>query len=231
MRLAQILRGQVGTGLDEACAIERDAPSEPGGVGIRSGHDEHMRNVLAPGFTRLIIPPRDSFQVVASIEISHLRVGQQSDVRRFFDSTGKVLRHGVNQAGAPDEDINVLRALAQKHSRLSCRISAADHDDFFIPAQLRLDEGGAVIDANALKARKALERQRAIPRSGGDNHRSCRDSGAVFQLDEVWTAIALEARTGGEQHLCPEFLRLRIGPAGQLVARDTGGKTKIVLDS
>ena len=73
VRVVQILRRQIGAGLDEAFAIERDAAAEPICIRVRSGHNEHVPNALVLGFTGLVVSPRDSFQVVTAFEINRFR--------------------------------------------------------------------------------------------------------------------------------------------------------------
>ena len=52
----------------------------------------------------------------------------------------------------------MLRAFGQKHGSLTCSVPAADDNDFFAAAKLRLNERSAVIHACSFKARQVLQR-------------------------------------------------------------------------
>src|SRR5690348_428963 len=175
VRVVQFLRRQIGTGLDEAFAIEHDAAAEPLCIRVGSSHDKYVSNALVLGFTGLIVSPRDSFQVAVAFEIGNLCMCEQGDIGGLFDTTDQIFRHRFRQARASDEHVNVVCALSEKYSRLSCGISAADHDYVFATAQLCLNEGCAVIDAGAFKTGQILDRQLAVLGSRSDNERSRRD--------------------------------------------------------
>ena len=121
-RVVQFLRRQIGTGLDEAFAVEHDAAAQPVCIRVGSGHDKYVSNALIFGFIGLIVSPRDSFQVVVAFEIDKLCMCEQGDVGGLFDTTDQVFRHRFRQPGASDEDVNVVCALGEKYSRLSCGI-------------------------------------------------------------------------------------------------------------
>lgn len=58
-----------------------------------------------------------------------------------------------------------------------------------------------------------------------------RNSSPVFHFDDVWFAVAGESRPLGDEHLCAELLRLRVGATDEIPTRDTGGKPQVVFDS
>src|SRR5215831_15939673 len=189
VRAGQIFRRKIGTCLNKAFVIERDATIEPAGVGVRSGHYEHVSDVLLLGFAGFAIPPRDPFEMVDAFEADNFRACQQADVRRLFNATNEIFRHCVSEARTSDEHVHVLCALRQKNSGLARGISTANHDDFLAAAQLRLNKSCPVINAGSFKAGQIFNRQLAVFGSGSDDDRARWDPGAIFHLDLTRLAV------------------------------------------
>jgi hypothetical protein len=125
---------------------------EPAGVGVRSGHYEHVNDIPLLSCAGFAIPPRDPFEMIDTFEPDNFRVCQQADVRRLFNSTNEIFRHCVSEARTSDEHIYVPCALGQKNSGLARGIATSNHDHFFAAAQLRLNESCPVVNAGSFKA-------------------------------------------------------------------------------
>ena len=114
---------------------------------------------------------------------------------------------------------------------LAGRIAPAHDDHVGALAHLRLHRGRAVVDAASLVAIAVGDLQPLIPRPRGDHHRTAPHATAVGQLDRIGLAFRLEAagvdRVG---HPRAELLGLGDGPLGQLLARDPGRESQVVLD-
>src|ERR1700722_5016571 len=126
--VVQFPRRQTGTSLYETFAVEHDAAAQPVCSRVGSRHDKHVSNALRFGFIGLIVSPGDPFQVVVAFKIDKLSMGEKGDVGGLFDTTDQVFRHRFRQPRGSDEDVNAVCALGEEYSRLSCGISAADHD-------------------------------------------------------------------------------------------------------
>jgi hypothetical protein len=81
---AQIFWRQIGTCLNEAFSVKRDAAIKPTGVRIAACHNEHMADVVLLNLPSLIVSPANGFEVIASFERHELGVRAQYD-RRLFD--------------------------------------------------------------------------------------------------------------------------------------------------
>src|SRR5260370_7501136 len=80
----QILRRQVWSGLDESFGVQRNTPIQPVRIGPRSSHDEHVADVVGLDLPRLIVPPPDAFQMLASSDPPNLPLPSQYDLRTLF---------------------------------------------------------------------------------------------------------------------------------------------------
>ena len=68
-------------------------------------------------------------------------------------------------------------------------------------------------------------------RSGRDDDRARGDRGAVVELDAQRLLLAMKLGGAlGDDHMRAELLRLGVGPAGQLLARDAGREAEVVFD-
>src|SRR5215469_7882647 len=90
VRAGQLFCRKVGTCFNEAFVVEHDATIEPAGVGVRSGHYEHVSDVLLLAFAGLAIPPRDPFEMLDAFQADNFHVCQQADVRRLFNATNEI---------------------------------------------------------------------------------------------------------------------------------------------
>lgn len=97
-RTGQFFRRKIGTGFNEAFVVEHDATLEPGGVGVRSCHYEHVSDVLLLGFAGFGIPPRNPFEMVDAYEADDFRMSEQADFRRLFNTANEILRRCVGEA-------------------------------------------------------------------------------------------------------------------------------------
>src|SRR5688572_2341298 len=125
----QVLIGELHAGLDEPLRIERHAVLQPGRVWSRSGHDEHVTNVMAFEVAGQLAAPLDALQMTVSVERSEFRVRTYFDRRILLDAPDKIARHRVAQSLAPHQDIHLACGLGQEDRGLAGRVRAADHDD------------------------------------------------------------------------------------------------------
>src|SRR5215207_2112788 len=153
---AQIFWRQIRSRLNEAFNIERDTAIEPTGVRIGSRHDEHVADIVLLDLPSLIVSPANGFEVIASFERHDLGVREQYDRRGLFDPANKISGHALSQTGRPYEHVHTLCCLRQKHGSLACRVSSANHNEFFSATRLRFHKGRAVIHAGAFKARQVF---------------------------------------------------------------------------
>ena len=89
------------------------------------------------------------------------------------------------------EHVHALGRLRQEHRRLARGIAAADDDDLFAAAQLRLHERRPVVDAGAFELREIVERQPPVLRAGRDDHRRAPGSRVA---DPMSTAYGLRSQ-------------------------------------
>src|SRR6185437_2154536 len=208
-RRHQIAWKQIYARLDESFFVERQTARKPGRVRIRSRHQENVPDVAGLQAASLIVTALHAVQAVSSLQSNDLRVRVQGDGATLLNPANQVARHGVRQASRADHDVDMLCRLRQKYRRLTGGIAATHNYHFFAPAQLRLQECGAVVDAIAFESLQVFEREFAVFGSGGDDNRSSRQSRAAINFDKIRTAPAVEAdRATSDYHSRAEFLRL-----------------------
>src|SRR5580658_6745396 len=76
---------KVGTGLDEAFAIQRQAPIQPRGVGVGAGQNEHMPDVAGVRPAVLFISPSNPFEVSVAFESLNFGLRSEGDLLAGFD--------------------------------------------------------------------------------------------------------------------------------------------------
>ena len=149
-----------------------------------------------------------------------------------LDAPDQVARHALGQAVGADQHVHALGRLRQEHRGLAGRVAAAHHDHLLAGAQLRLHEGGAVVNAGALEPRQVVERRLAVLGAGGDDDGARRHAAPPRQSRRRRVC----GRTRAAWRLCamitsaPNFCAWRIRAARQLLARDAGRKAEVVLD-
>ena len=177
------------------------------------------------------VPPAHPLEAIAAVERDQLGVRAQLNRRVVLDAANQVARHAVGQAARADEHVDPPRGLGQEHRRLSGRVASADDDHLVAAAGLRLDERRAVVDAGAFESREVLDRGAPVLHAGGDDHRPRRHPHAIVDDDREGRSLAGEfGGASGDQDLRAEFLRLRVGAAGQLLTRNPRGEAEIVFD-
>lgn len=87
---AQISWRQIGTRLNEAFRVERDAAIEPTGIRNGAGHDENVADLVLLSLPRLTVSPANGFEVIPSFERHDLRLRPQYDRRSLFDPPNQV---------------------------------------------------------------------------------------------------------------------------------------------
>jgi hypothetical protein len=88
-----------------------------------------------------------------------------------------------DKAARANKHVHVLRGLREKNCCLTRRVTAADDDNVFAFADLRLDESRAVINPRAFELCEVLEREAAISRARRNDHRFRGNARAVIDLD------------------------------------------------
>ena len=76
VRVAQFLRRQIGTGLDEAFAVEHDAAAQSVCIRVGSGHDKHVKHSLDNKvrlFAGSWLPTEEGQCEKVELEIPHVR--------------------------------------------------------------------------------------------------------------------------------------------------------------
>src|SRR6185503_11061478 len=127
---AQVLRGEIRSGFDEAARIEGDAAVEPLGARRRTGHDEDMSDPAR--LHRLVhSAPRYLFQMSVSLQSNELGAGMQLDHRTLLDAPNEIARHGVGEPTRADDHMDLARGPRQKDGCLSRGVAATNDDDFF----------------------------------------------------------------------------------------------------
>ena len=116
----QVVRRQIGPRLDETLCVERETPSKPFCVGVRSGHHKHVLNV--PGFARSRLRVVQENPLKARVAFERLDPGpsHERDPRARFDSRNQVSRHGFSEAGSSHHEINMLGGGGKENCRLPC---------------------------------------------------------------------------------------------------------------
>src|ERR1700687_5221353 len=227
----QIHRNQVYARLDASSFIERQTACKPARVRVRSHHQENVPDVAGLQVASLIVAALHVIQPVGSLQGNDLSVSVQRDCFTFFNPANQIARHRVRQAPRSDHHVDMFRCLRQKYSRLTGGIAPSNNDHLFVPAQLRLKECCPVVHAIPFESLQVFEWELAVFGSGGDDHRPGGHSWAAFNFDNIWVAPAIYARLASSDHSPrAEFLRLRVGPPGQFLPRDSHRESQVVFD-
>ena len=190
-----------------------------------------MSDVVGLDVAGLTVAPAHAFEMVAPFERDDFGVGSEDDGGILFDATDQIARHGLGKSLRPHEHVHAPGGLCQKHRGLAGGVSAAHHDHFFTAAQLRFHERRAVVHARALELQQVLDGRLPIRGTGCDDDSARRHVQAIVDLNGVGLAVAGELLGAfRDDHLRPEFLRLRIRPRGEILTRDAGRETKVVFD-
>ena len=155
-RRRQIVRRQIRPGLDEALARRaRRSPRASACSGTAPVITKTWRMSRVSMSPVCVVPPAHALEVVVALERDDLGVAcaaRSPDSPRCAGSDSAT----CVSASPPraDEHVHAPRRLRQEHRRLAGGVAAADDDHLFAAAQLRLDEGRAVVDAGAFELRQ-----------------------------------------------------------------------------
>src|SRR6187402_2035554 len=92
--------------------------------------------------------------------------------------------------------MNVLRRARQEHGRLTRGVRAADDRDLLRPAILRLDEGRAVVHADALVTIEIVEVGLVVADAGRDHDRARPERASIREQNAERLLFADEALDG-----------------------------------
>jgi len=222
----------------EALGVDGDAAAQPVGLGVGADEKEDVAQrhlALAAG---ALLAPAHARQAVRRVAVQRrqLGAGQQRDVGRGIDPVDQVARHAGRQAGAAHQHVDLGRVLGEEDGRLAGGVAAAHQGHLGAAAHARLQRGRPVPDAAAFELVQPGHGGAAVARAGGDHHRAGAQAPAVgeqhAQLARVFLRAAVQRRhRRRDQGLGAELLGLHIGPPGQGLARDAGGKAQVVLDA
>src|SRR5713226_6832602 len=119
----------------------------------------------------------------------------------------------------------------EEDRRLSGRIAPSDDDDLLVLAELRFQTGGAVVDTHAFELAEVRKRQFTVLSSGRNDERITADRFDARAFDAKRPAVAFDPRRqASNRDLCTELLRLDEGSASEILSRDTGRESQVVLD-
>src|SRR3970282_711375 len=108
----------------------------------------------------------------------------------------EIPRHALGQAAATHEHVDVLRDAGEKDRRLPRRVAATDHGDLLVLAELRLHEGGAIVDAGAFELSETREVRLTVLRPGRNDDGASGDPLPAVDLNGVGLSLASEAGGG-----------------------------------
>src|SRR6185295_10596371 len=174
--------GEAVVGEHEALGVEVDTDVvQPGRAGVRADHQEQCGRVesyvpvagaVVPGQPAEPAAAMDGGQFAARVHGDPLVVGQALD---------QVVRHGVAQFIAADQDVDVAGVAREELGRLSGGVGAPDHDGVAPGDQVGLQLACGVVHATALQVGQAGQVQAPVPHAAGDDHR-CRED-VVFVVE------------------------------------------------
>src|ERR1039458_4215976 len=170
--------------------------------------------------------------VTYTFDFFNLRLRTQVDVGSFLDLFDEILRHGVAQAAAANDDIDFRRVAGEIDCALAGRVAATNDCHMAIAKSGGLSGGSAVVNAGAgvlLDAGREMLAKRHTRRG----EQGTRDNlAAVAQRKRLVTAVDGDAGDfkWGEG-LGAEALRLSDGAAREFAAAYAGGKSEIVFNA
>ena len=174
---------------------------------------------------------RHALEMAVAFERDDLRMRMQRDGWVLLDASHEIARHRFGEPLRAHQHVHAPGGLGEVHGRLARRVAAADHDDFFVDAELRFHEGGPVIHAEAFEARQLGEQGFAVFGAGRDDDRARPQRGPRVHVHAVRRFRAVQSHGARrDQHLRAELLRLRERPSRERLARDAGRKAQVVLD-
>src|SRR4029077_8067132 len=151
------------------------------------------------------------------------------DVRFSLQLLDQVVRHGLVQGLAPDDQGHLACMVGAIEGRLTGRVPGADEVDVESMRGAHLAARGAIADTLADEPIESVDGEAPPRDAGGENERSCPDD--VATVEKHFARRRIDARDGArDQDLRSEAPRLLECATGQLVARDPAGKSEIVLD-
>src|SRR4029077_3065002 len=133
-RRSQVVSRQIRPGLDESLTVEKHAPVDPARVWNRSGHDEDVANFARLGFSRLLVAPGNTFEMILALESDDFRAAPQIDRRIVFNAPDQIARHACRQSTGTHQDVDAFGGLREKYGRLSGGVSSAHDNHFFVAA-------------------------------------------------------------------------------------------------
>jgi len=131
-RRSQVVSRQIRPRLDESLTVEKHAPVEPARVWNRSGHDEDVANFARLGFSRPIVAPGNTFEMILALESDDFRARPQIDRRILFNALDQIPRHARGQSTGTHQHVDAFGGLREKYGRLSGRVSSAHDNHFFV---------------------------------------------------------------------------------------------------
>src|SRR6478672_9407399 len=130
-----------------------------------------MSNGASDALSAGVLPGHRVERVLA-LQCDDVAARVQSDVGGLFDAPGEVARHRGGEPCTAHQDVHMAGGSGEKRGRLTCRVAPAYHDHFVSFAALSLDEGGTVIDSDALEARQIGYIEFAVLDAGRDHDRA-----------------------------------------------------------
>ena len=188
---------------------------------------------LAPALAALAVLDDDRFEMVCSLDAHHLTQDFDPDVSFILELGDQVVRHAGRQRWASHEERDGARIVGEEHRRLAGGVAAADQENVAAARVQGLGPGRAVIDSAADHRVGADDLELAPDDAGRDDDRSGIDAvTAVEPYCQLFTVgIGIDADDVARDHdFDAEPRCLPEGAVAQLVARDAGRKTEVVLD-
>src|SRR5436190_3517520 len=230
-RPLQVFGREIRARLHESLRIERDAPAQPLSARRSARHHENVADVTPLG-RLLFLAPVNPLEVPVSLESGDLGAGVQLYPRALLDTSYQVARHRLRESSRSDQHVNFSRCLRQEYRGLTGGVPAADDHDILARAELRLDEGRAVVHAGALELGNVVERQLSVLRTSGDDDGARRYVRPVVDLDLVRLGGAVQVRRAlGDRNVGAELLGLSICAASQVVSRNPRWEAEVIFDA
>ena len=222
---------RTGPGPDEAVVVKVNQAAQP--VCARYSPDEDEERARRKDAPRAgtAADDGDRLQRLVAVQLPHLAVRHDLDVREPRDLVDEVARHVLAQVVLADDERDAGGVRGKEDRRLPRRVAAADDRDRVVAAHQRLSLRRRVVDAHLLEIVQAGHVEPTVPGASGDDHRRARQRGPVGEVDTV-TAALLRDGGGLRGHGEPgaELLRLEHRPVRELGAGDTRGESEVVLD-
>src|SRR5713226_3869730 len=159
-------------------------------------------------------------------------VSPQLNVGSLLDLVDQILRHGAGERVPADKNHDAFCVPGKIHSGLAGRIRAAyDVNDLALAGQC-LGGAAAVVDSRALQLVNPRSFQPSPLYSARDHQGVAGDLIAVGQFNDAVRTLSSDAnRLLRRQDFHSKTPRLHHGTTGEVSSTESGGKSKIVLDS